>query len=310
MLFKDIDQSWLKIEYLEKKRDTVDIGNELGVRPSTLRRWLIKMGIHRPRINCTNSKFEDIDPAWLKREYVDNKRSLTDIGQEKNASAGAVYEWLKKIGIVCRDISTAKKGTIVSEETRRKLSISHMGHKSYTRSAEHRSRLSEARKGKHVIWSDEARKRNSERRRKHSDQTKHKIAVTKIGSKNPSWRGGVSFAPYCPRFNNAFKENIREKFGRKCFVCGAPEGETRHPVHHIDYNKNSICNGKEWAFVPLCRRQHNNSNVHRFHWFNLLICYWLANPETNFDSEGINYAVRYGFNIDEGAGLAAKNRAN
>lgn len=304
MLFEDLDQTWLKREYLEKERDTVDIGEELNVRPSTLRRWLIKIGIHRPRVNCSKTKFEDVDPDWLRREYVDNKRSLTDIGKEKGASAGAVCEWLKKLDIERRDISTAKKGMKAAEETRKKQSIARKGRKSYIRSSEFRKRLSELHKGKHVVWSEEARERNAKRLRKHDKKTKEKIAATKIGPKNPSWKGGVSFAPYCPKFNNAFKEKIRDKFGRKCFVCKSSEGTTRHPVHHIDYNKNSICNGHDWAFVPLCRRQHNQSNVHRFYWFNLLIYYWAANPEINFDTDGMNDAIRYGFNFNEGAGLA------
>lgn len=53
-------------------------------------------------------------------------------------------------------------------------------------------------------------------------------------------------------------------------------------VHHIDYNKNSICNGKEWAFVTLCRSHHGKSNHNRWYWFNLLISYWLVNPEIHF----------------------------
>jgi hypothetical protein len=96
----------------------------------------------------------------------------------------------------------------------------------------------------------------------------------KTGELAPNWKGGIAYLPYCPKFNFAFKERIRERFGRKCFICDMPENGKRHSVHHIDYNKNSICNGKEWAFVPICMKQHNKTNFNRWFWFNLLINYW------------------------------------
>ena len=102
---------------------------------------------------------------------------------------------------------------------------------------------------------------------------------TPSGEDHPNWKGGVAFFPYCPKFNDAFKEHIREKFGRKCYRCGTPEKGRKFPVHHIDYNKNSICNGKEWAFVPLCHSHHAQSNFNRWYWFNLLINYWVMNPD-------------------------------
>lgn len=95
------------------------------------------------------------------------------------------------------------------------------------------------------------------------------------GSKSPHWRGGISFGKYCHKFNNEFKEHIRNKFGRRCFLCGAMETNTRHDVHHIDYAKNSICNGKEWAFIPLCHRHHSMTGHNRWYWFNLFINYWI-----------------------------------
>jgi hypothetical protein len=97
------------------------------------------------------------------------------------------------------------------------------------------------------------------------------------------WKGGKSFESYCFKFNERFKEYIREKFNRKCFICGKTEEENKRRlcVHHVDYNKNSICNGKEWAFVSLCTYHHNKTNFDRWYWFNLLIYYWINNEEIN-----------------------------
>lgn len=110
-----------------------------------------------------------------------------------------------------------------------------------------------------------------------------KVAQSKVGKRNPQWKGGISFEPYCIKFNESFKNDIRRKFNDRCFNCNEKEtsidprnGKKRKlSVHHIDYAKNSICNGKEWAFVPLCSKCHPLTNFYRWYWFNLLINYWI-----------------------------------
>jgi hypothetical protein len=104
------------------------------------------------------------------------------------------------------------------------------------------------------------------------------------GNKNPNWKGGSSFVPYCQKFNNEIKELIREKFDRKCYLCDITERDNciKLSVHHIDYNKNSICNGQDWALVPLCQKCHTKTNFNRWYWFNLLISYWIVDKEMRF----------------------------
>ena len=108
----------------------------------------------------------------------------------------------------------------------------------------------------------------------------------KYGQKNPNWRGGLSFGKYCWKFNDSFKEEVRKNFNRVCYICSETEKENkRHlDVHHIDFNKNSICNGKKWAFLPLCQKCHSKTSTHRHFYFNLLINYWFFNPEINFQT--------------------------
>lgn len=83
------------------------------------------------------------------------------------------------------------------------------------------------------------------------------------------WKGGISFEPYCKKFNNAFKERVREYFGRTCTNCGRPEHENkvrsgkvwRLSVHHVNYDKQVCCNSNNPWFVSLCISCHSLTNT-------------------------------------------------
>lgn len=204
-----------------------------------------------------------------------------------------------------KKISSGLKGRAVSEETREKMSIGLKGNPAWNKgipcSNEQKQQISDTLRKRPstrpiriprdpVLVEQERRRKLSIalKGRKFSEETLQKMSSGQqrrtdwlCGDQSSQWRGGISFEPYCHKFNHAFKERVRERFGRRCFTCPITETENgkRLSVHHIDYNKNSICNGKEWAFVPLCRKCHSKSNNKRWYWFNLLINYWALNPE-------------------------------
>lgn len=86
------------------------------------------------------------------------------------------------------------------------------------------------------------------------------------GEKAPNWQGGISFFPYCEKFNDDFRERVRAFFGRKCFLCGKMEDENGESlsVHHVNYNKQACCEGEDIPedrlFVPLCRSCHSRTS--------------------------------------------------
>ena len=89
------------------------------------------------------------------------------------------------------------------------------------------------------------------------------------GENHPRWKNGASFEPYCSKFNNEFKEYIRDKFGRVCFLCPKTEEENgqRLSVHHVNYNKDCGCDGDETCqFVPLCIGCNAKVNFNREMW--------------------------------------------
>lgn len=120
-------------------------------------------------------------------------------------------------------------------------------------------------------WESKHRRgENSPRFGKHpSEETRKKMSDAQKGEKHYNWQGGISFEPYCEKFNGEFKEYIRRKFGRVCFLCGKTEEENgrRLSVHHLNGNKNCGCDGdKTCQFVPLCVSCHRKVHSKKVDW--------------------------------------------
>lgn len=88
-----------------------------------------------------------------------------------------------------------------------------------------------------------------------------------IGQNNPNFVNGNSYGQYCHKFNDDLKERVRWFFAdehgvRRCFLCGEAEDpkNPRLPVHHVDYDKSTCCNGKIPYMVPLCQSCHNKTS--------------------------------------------------
>jgi hypothetical protein len=82
------------------------------------------------------------------------------------------------------------------------------------------------------------------------------VSCTRV-SGNPAWDGGKSFEPYCPKFNDEFKERVRAFFGYQCGECGTPQNGIKLDVHHINANKMSCCDDTIPTFIPLCKSCHS-----------------------------------------------------
>lgn len=201
-----------------------------------------------------------------------------------------------------RKMSKSHKGKHLSGETRQKLSESHI---QYYRnhpevcamiseanrgemnpfygkhpSDEARKKNREAHKGKH--HSGEARKKMSESHKgeknhffgkRHTEEARRKMREAEKGEKNHNWQGGISFEPYCPKFNEAFKESVREEFGRVCFLCPKTEEQNgrKLSIHHVNYNKDCLCDSSNCYFVPLCISCHTKTNFNRDYWEGLIM---------------------------------------
>lgn len=197
-----------------------------------------------------------------------------------------------------KKLSIAGKGRRLSKEHKKKLLKANMGRrlsekqkrilyearKGSTHTEESRRKMSDARRGKHP--SKETRKKMSDSRRgeknvmfgkHHSKAARRRIGDAHRGENNANWQGGTSIK-YCSKWNEEFREYIRNKFGRKCFLCGKAESENngrKLSVHHVNGNKHCGCAKTEedrktdnatCQFIPLCGSCHSKVHNNREKW--------------------------------------------
>lgn len=182
-------------------------------------------------------------------------------------------------------ISATHKGKKVSIETRKKMSDSAKNKPPVTDEA--RKKMSEAHTGEKNHFygkthSEETRKKISEAASNMSEETRKKMSAAKQGISYDEWESFAKESPYCPKFNEACRESNREKYSRKCFICGKHESDNttktgkqkRLSVHHVDMDKMQGCNGRRWRLIPTCIEHHGK--VHSDLWMCRII-YLLEN---------------------------------
>jgi AraC-like DNA-binding protein len=122
-----IDPGWFQCEYVEKHRTLTDIANEIGASISAVSRFATRHGIpviRDPRLLHTSSKVKSktdgpktpprgrlsaIDPHWLRREYVVNRRAASEVARELGVATSTVHRQVKKHGFTVPPHPTPKK---------------------------------------------------------------------------------------------------------------------------------------------------------------------------------------------------------
>jgi hypothetical protein len=186
-------------------------------------------------------------------------------------------------------ISVAQKNRVFSPETIAKMSIAQR--KRFENPEEHK-KLSDAWKYRTVSPETRAKMsafhkkkhENPEERRKlqvylqkfyETPSGREKMRDCHRGENNGRWLGGISFEPYCPKFNKDLKRRIRAFFDNRCVLCGKPESENgrqhrKLSCHHVEYNKSACCDGKPVHFAALCMNCHVHTNLDRERWEDIL----------------------------------------
>ena len=100
----------------------------------------------------------------------------------------------------------------------------------------------------------------------------------RYGETAPNWKGGISYEPYCPKWNNDLRTRIRAFFEYRCIICGKPQNENitssgriyKLSCHHVEYNKQACCDGRPVHFAALCHKHHMETNGSRDKWEEML----------------------------------------
>ena len=90
-----------------------------------------------------------------------------------------------------------------------------------------------------------------------------------MGENHYFWKGGVSFLPYPPAFNQELKDGVRKRDGYVCQGCGMENEE--HillynydlTIHHIDYVKENCSKDN---LITACHQCNSRANFNREHW--------------------------------------------
>jgi hypothetical protein len=82
----------------------------------------------------------------------------------------------------------------------------------------------------------------------------HSLWLGHFGALAPAWRGGSSFPPYVPEFNDALKEQIRQRDNYHCQICEVNQIslDAKLDVHHIDLNKRNNDPSNLIAYCGTC----------------------------------------------------------
>ena len=114
-----------------------------------------------------------------------------------------------------------------------------------THTEEYKKWAKESRKGKMLLTEEQVQK---------------KLENQPRGEKSHFWKGGTSFEPYSPDFNNHLKRKIKNRDNYTC-ICG--KKTQKLAIHHIDYDK---INSNEKNLISLCYSCHGKTNTNRKQW--------------------------------------------
>jgi len=182
--------------------------------------------------------------GWHHSESTKKGMSESHMG-EKNINYGKHLreDVIKKISVgvskYFEDPENRKKASDSAKERMKDQSI--------------RDQISKSLTGKHP--SEETRIKHSKRMMGNtyskgkvpSKETCDKIRIANSGENHYNWKGGISYLPYCPKFNKALKENVRNFFGNKCVLCKRTKEENNNKklaVHHAFTEKMACCESK------------------------------------------------------------------
>ncbi len=235
---------------------------------------------------------------FLQKEYLDNKRTTTEIAKEINCSKPTICAYLRKFKLKIRSNSEAhikynfitKKFLITEYITNeksqaqiaksigcsqktlgdylRKFSIKINGF-GRSRYGKRNSNYIDGRTKKQHYCIDCGNKTCYDTWKCGTKRCRKCAGIKELGELNHRWIDGRSYEPYPQEFTPKLKLKIRKRDDFTCQECGMIEEEHLIvygrvlEIHHIDYNKKN-CN--EENLLSLCKQCNLRVNHNRRYW--------------------------------------------
>ena len=267
MTYKNFD--WLYLQRITLKRKVFDIAIECGVHKRTIENYLKEFHI----------KFWEADKTYANKDWLGYQinvlgKSQVQVAQECNVDRLTVCRWYN---FLFEDlIKEAKKKANNTYKNHDWLYLQYITlQKTFMQIAK------ECGVSRSVIIKN-LNKNNIK-------GTKEKIRFSHSGIKNPRWLGGISYEPYCPKFDKDLRRRVRAYFDNQCVLCGKSSQQNKKnlSVHHVSYNKNACCDGKRVQFAALCQSCHSKTGAKRENWEEMLhiIIYEIYNDRSYFTKE-------------------------
>lgn len=165
------------------------------------------------------------------------------------------------------------KGVKKSEDFKKRVSATLLGRKRGVMPQWHRDKISKTRIRLNIEPGNKGKKYpqfSGVNNPAFRPEVRAKIAMSKMGDKNPNWRGGVSTENAKLRASSKFREWRIKVFTRDnytCIFCGRRNGNGENVVLHADHIK-------QFAFYPelrfeisngrtLCRECHRETDTYK-----------------------------------------------
>lgn len=88
-----------------------------------------------------------------------------------------------------------------------------------------------------------------------------KTSIRISGAGHSNWKGGISYEPYCPIWQDKeYKNDIKLRDGNKCLNPTCNKKDDRLHIHHIDYDKK---NCSPYNLITLCGSCNAKANYDR-----------------------------------------------
>lgn len=182
----------------------------------------------------------------LRQMHWDEKMTTHNIAKEIGVSQRTVCYWMKKYGI---DTRTCSESNLLNTPNPSENELVEMYYNQKMSACEI-AKIFNVSEG--TVYNQ---------MKKHGIETRT-ISESLSGESHPNWMGGITFEPYCEKFNDIFREAVRERDNYICQLCGFEQNGRALDIHHIHYDKENCYPD----VVALCRSCHSKVNGNRDYW--------------------------------------------